>query len=42
MAILKDYGNILLVEEGAKHLLMGVQKRLRIEEKETTNTDISF
>lgn len=28
--------------EGAKCLLMGVQKRLRIEEKETANTDISF
>lgn len=42
MTIIKDYGNTLSVEERTKHLVMGVQKRLRIEEMETANIDISF
>lgn len=42
MTIIKDYGNTLSVEEGTKHLFTGVQKRLRIEEMETANIDISF
>lgn len=42
MVIIKDFGDALSGEEGTKHQLMWVQKRLRMEEIKKANTDIQF